>query len=396
LHAKLIGTKVLAPEDSLTHWLFKLIEGKIPDEDSSSKLLIKKELEKLLDWDKTRLRTTSGGPRTLEFFPGAFSPMTVICGDRRETTPKTKGDLFAYSVSITDFTFMLQLGLPEDTVVRTDKLCLLSSPESLKRLFGTTNLLVLGSPAVNFASRIINNHALFRFDLASEIKLWEKEIGELTHLRRRDHLRVFAQMLKKKKPLSVNPSDYGDPNIPADEMQRLAADAARIFRGQEVKDILNGFRRAGLIDPADQKIHGTHTPEDKDFAIISVAKNPYAQPDSDFVAIFAAGIHGPGTVQAVNALAGKEKGRIFGQHPFGGVLEIQLNEYEQWSDRLEHATWRWQTGAYSAGQLMANLEAGLPEFAGHEPARATPPLSRDEITHCLELLKRLNSTRGMA
>jgi hypothetical protein len=37
-------------------------------------------------------------------------------------------------------------------------------------------------------------------------------------------------------------------------------------------------------------------------------------------------LHGPGIVQAVKALAAKDKSRILGNHPFGGVLEIQLNE----------------------------------------------------------------------
>ncbi|MEW6304126.1 MAG: hypothetical protein AB1705_11680, partial [Verrucomicrobiota bacterium] len=113
-------------------------------------------------------------------------------------------------------------------------------------------------------------------------------------------------------------------------------------------------------------------------------------PASDFVAILAAGIHGPGSVQAVKALASKDKKNTFGHHPFGGILEIQLNWSEQWSDRLENASWRWQTGAYSVSKLKKNFEGGLPDFASHEPARGTASLTSDEISGCISLIESLS------
>jgi hypothetical protein len=108
-----------------------------------------------------------------------------------------------------------------------------------------------------------------------------------------------------------------------EEIQKLAADVSTIVRMKSERATLNEFRRAGLIDPADQRIHGKSTHEDNDFGLISVGQNPYAAPGSGFVAILAAGIHGPGSVQALKALASRDKRNTFGHHPFGGILETQ-------------------------------------------------------------------------
>src|SRR6185295_18401362 len=117
--------------------------------------------------------------RTLGDFPYSSEPLTIVCGDRRDLTPKTRGDIFAHSLSITDLTFLLKLGLPDNVTIKSDKLFVLMSWEYLKREFGNTNLLVIGSPAVNFAIRVINNYTVFRFNLPPWLKKKEELIRTL-------------------------------------------------------------------------------------------------------------------------------------------------------------------------------------------------------------------------
>ena len=45
---------------------------------------------------------------------------------------------------------------------------------------------------------------------------------------------------------------------------------------QTVKAFLNSFRKPGFIHPADRTIHARHTRSDNDFAVISIARNPYS------------------------------------------------------------------------------------------------------------------------
>src|SRR5207248_2874276 len=134
LHQKLSDTIPENPTNSLAYWLFKWAAAKAKDNDSFAITRIAAEESKWLAANQVGAGFQKGTVRSLKYFPEAFLPLTVICGDRREPTPKTRGDLFAYSVSITDLTFIPQLGLPRDTRIRTDKLCVLLSQESLKRL----------------------------------------------------------------------------------------------------------------------------------------------------------------------------------------------------------------------------------------------------------------------
>ena len=89
---------------------------------------------------------------------------------------------------------------------------------------------------------------------------------------------------------------------------------------------MNRFRKPGLVDPADWRIHGTVTKPHNDFGLISLAPNPFAD-STDYVCIIVAGIHGPGTAQAVRALADAKN---FRDHPFGGVFEVTLDQFQDW------------------------------------------------------------------
>jgi transcriptional regulator with XRE-family HTH domain len=389
LHTVLVNLEERESNPLLT-WLLAWATAKVwPDDKAALARLAEQEsrLAGLAPDPADRKSST----QSLEYFPEAFQPLTVICGDRRESSPKSRGDLFAYSVSITDLTFLPQLGLPRDTRIRSDKLCVLLAPDTLRSLFGQTNLLIIGSPAVNFASRAANKHSLFRFNMSQELKLWEERSAKLRHLNAREHLRIFSKMAQNPQYIGTDPGTYNT-QLPREEIFAIAEDVKDALGNHDLRSIMNQFRRSGFVDPIDERIHGQFTHEDNDFCAISIGKNPYADKNSDFVAITAAGIHGPGTAHAVKILGEKDRAIRFRQHPFGGVIEVQLNWAEQWADRLTNAAWQWQTKDYTPGDLLKNLERGLTGFENHSDPSAAPPLSNEEIANCIQLVRKLSCT----
>src|SRR5271170_862745 len=73
-------------------------------------------------------------PGTLVDWPRAFLPLIVFVGDRRELPPKSPADLLAASASMGDLYYLPRLRLPFDTEIRSDKTCVIASPDSLRQL----------------------------------------------------------------------------------------------------------------------------------------------------------------------------------------------------------------------------------------------------------------------
>lgn len=304
--------------------------------------------------------------RTLADFPYAFEPLTIVCGDRREDPPRTKGDVFAYSVSIVDLTYLLELGLRSDsTVIKSDKLFAWMDDERLEREFGNTNLLIVGSPSVNLAARRINTHAVFQFAFDTEIKEWERQLRSTKELNDRQYLRRFWQIARNsdwaRDPDAIGleslmAGDEDDSLASRERAKKVARMAKELLKGNKAAYWMNRFRKPGFLDPVDGVVHGLYTREDNDFGLISLARNPFCK-SNDYVCIFVAGIHGPGTAHALRLLGGQEH---FESHPFGGIIEVELDLFNKdVSNRFENVHWAWQTGKYTAASLWAAVNSEM-------------------------------------
>ena len=286
----------------------------------------------------------------------------------------------------------------------------------LKKEFGKTNLLVIGSPAVNFLARVVNNHSVFRFNLPPWLKQkeklirtleepndWDSTLPSLKELNERKNLDPFWQLAQSPYDTEVLASDEKHDNetdetrkrqllkrlldkanpldAEIEHVQQLARMSKRILGEKTAKELMNDFRIPGLIDFSDGTVHGTSTSDDNDFALISLAPNPFAS-SSEYVCVLVAGIHGPGTAHALRALA--EDG--FHEHPFGGIIEVVMEQFNvPWPARFQQATWRWQTKAYTAEMLLDNL-ARILELGVQRPAQFER-LSSDEIKECLVFVR---------
>jgi hypothetical protein len=287
--------------------------------------------------------------KTLDNFPNAFLPLVVVIGDRRENPPHNMADILAYSVSATDILFMYHLGLCMKSIdVISDKIFVLEDTKTLKKKFGNTNLLIIGSPAVNLLSRKINESSLFHFNISQKAKkqlaMQEEILGKLKF--ERTSLRIYHEILYGATSIDeiIRKVKGHKTNI-----QTLKASINELLKKHEQtglsnwKDLLHEFDRPGIKDPIDNTIHGESPKPHLDYGLISIAPNPYSDSD-EYSSIYVAGVHAPGTAHCLRLLSEHE---AFVAHPFGGVLEIDINLNQGWSDRLYNATIDWQTSNYS-------------------------------------------------
>ncbi len=336
---------------------------------------------------------------SLEDFPAAvFQPLTIIAGDRRETSENrlSLADLFAYSVSITDMTYLPLLpAMQPPPKIHSDKLVVVMDPVFLRNEFGSSHLLIVGSPAVNWAARIINRLSLFRFDIDPEWVTWDEQLRLRPELKDEQVLRFFwriAQMVEKNGggvnqeavQRHLNPDGLTGQAKLVDEAFKAVRDVLAGNRNR-FRYIMNKFRKSGLLDPADGRIHGEVTRDNNDFAVISLAPNPF-DPTKEHVAILVAGVHGPGTTHALRILL--EEPGAFKDHPFGGVLEVHLPRYSDWSSRLQRVTWEWQTEPYEPAKLKEQF-AQAEQQQQHERTESLRHYLDTEIEQCSKFISRL-------
>jgi hypothetical protein len=163
--------------------------------------------------------------------------------------------------------------------------------------------------------------------------------------------------------------------------------ARRLLNGRNAKHVMNGFRKLGIIDPVSGVVQAKRTRQDNDFALISLAQNPFAD-TVDYVCIMVAGIHGPGTAHAVRMLAEDD----FREHPLGGIIEFELNLFKDWPTRFEQAaTSRWETRRYTIQELRINFEHAL-EQPARERTEAFKNLTEQESKGCLEFIRNISGS----
>jgi hypothetical protein len=297
--------------------------------------------------------------KTLVDFPERFAPLVAVTGDRREVPPKTIGDLLAYSVSTTDVMFMSHLCLGECPVV-SDKQFVDERDSVLKRRFGNTNILVIGSPAVNLLARKINNQSMFKFQITKETK---ETIAEQYRLIREldleaDGLYVYYHCLEGMLNVDTILSRFSglEPNIKAYRESALSIVSAvketRLFsnlqpRQRPIRLLMHKLDKPGIRDELQDIIRGESTSPHKDYGLISLFPNPFAS-SSEFKIIYVAGVHGPGTAAGLKLLSEKTG---LTDHPYGGVYEVRLDRLHRYYERIIRCQPRWETPAYKESEV---------------------------------------------
>ena len=301
-------------------------------------------------------------------FPNAFTPLTVVVGDKREEEPQNTGDLFVFSASTVDDRWLSSLGLPPDTEKISDKVLMTAENDKnwLKKHFGERHILCIGSPASNLFARIYNNSFLFRFAISRETQeKWQENVGEIRKLQTEASLLKFHE-------------DHR-----ADLKQKM-----RLFKPPGFVDFNYKHLRVGM-----------DLSQGKDFAVVSLGVNPFADPEAPYFAILAAGVHHPGTAHAVKFLAEPAN---FEKHPFGGVLEVEVPSKNVdprdifWHNKIEASKIYWHTVGedkleYTPAVLLKKLEDWIGRLSN---VVSDVILTPEELKGHITLIHKLATTKG--
>ena len=371
--------RVLAPDEPLSLWALASLGRSVSKRSSDylseeTKATALKDIAKALDFVTPRPSIPTS--RSLTTFPRGFEPMTIVVGDRREEPPVTRGDLLAGSASTEDVRHILSLGFADPrSVIRTDKLMVNTvNEEDLRRVFGSTNLLVVGSPFVNFVSRFVNQSSAFRFGPAKVLRTWHQSLNDLKGVDGVE-LEAFATL---SQGTGIDAKTVKEQHLTHDRLSDLERLTDRLRNDSEEQSLREAYRPNVLLDPVARTSYPAAKGFSVSYGLISLTLNPFAD-SRKYVALMVAGVHLPGTVQALKALAEAN----FEDRPFGGVIEVVHP-----SGQTEDSWWSWKTPRYSAKDFVATLEdAASPDRRGKHPA--FKEWTREEIDNCLPIYQEL-------
>ena len=304
--------------------------------------------------------------------------MTVIVGDKREEDePQNAGDLYVFSASTVDDRWVFSLGLPPDTEKISDKVIMTAYDYKMppgerdnwfREKLGKRHLLCIGSPASNLFTRQYNNEFLFRFAITREAqKKWEKKRDEMYQLETQADLWKF----------------YLDNKADLKHTMRL-------------------FKPPGFIDFNYEHLKlGMDISYNKDFAVISLGRNPFAAEGEPFFAILVAGVHHPGTANAVKFLS---RPKNFENHPFGGILEIEVPSKAcrsgdiRWHNKVENCSAFWHSAGPGADSLRydpSSLQKELKEWLKSLSDIVTDvEIDEKEIKNHIDLIDQLAAVKA--
>jgi hypothetical protein len=254
------------------------------------------------------------------------------------------------------------------------------SHDELRKLYGKTHIFIIGSPATNIASRMINRWSLFRFHLDDTLNTFHDKLVSMKQLHDEDVFRAFLQLLGGAAN-SDPPDARSGPCLSQREMNDLA-EATRVLLGTyRPADFPDRFRRVGLLDPLASEVMNLPTRMHNDFALVSLAVNPFAE-DDQYVCVVAAGRRSRGTAHAVRALAEDS----FAERPLGGIFKLELPDgREQRSWLFEDGRREFQTSPYSIAAMRSAFERAL--SGGAPPGGSLlASFAKDELTACINLI----------
>ena len=330
-----------------------------------------------------------GVGRTFRDFPEAFYPLEVVTGDKREERGFLIdiADFGAYSASPADTRWIFNLGLAEDVVKHIDKNFLLLDEDRLVERFAKKNLLVIGSPASNHLARMVNDDIVFLQlqppgrTITTEI---ERAKGMTKAQRSAYHVDLREQLGPRRRALFAG--GICDPTHPpsyvAATYARIAANASSSTSARSTPLLLRPTPSTSGFAGAKRRGNDTSTSP-------SGGRRPSPG-------------HGPCRPPPGPRLPPgprPPRRRIFDKHPYGGVLRVELDLNDKFSERTENAKCMWEDEVDDGRKPLVDQKAALLEelakIAQHlREGRPTGlELSTEQASNARNLIIRLSEQK---
>lgn len=342
---------------------------------------------------------------TLDFFPEAFEPLTVIVGGYSGDIPKDPEhiyELFRQSQSMVNLHYLPRLGLSRETRIISDQLFIEQNDKDRAKILGNSHLLVIGGPLVNAVARhlALTKQLVFNFSFTELTYRWSKVYDLFVDSKLFDKssaVRMFAEMLKMHQDdidvTSEKFASFGIPLEKRDEIKNFLLMIRGLMNslGADNKDILERFRPKEMFTPLKSDLISTSSDTHREYAIISLGENPWGtllkEVDSQhpsYTAVVVAGINENSTTLALKALSSRGN---FKMRPCGGILEVsEPSSSNTGVDRVENSDYKWVTSEYDLDGLLDSLKRSSASFGGR--ANSFKLFSEDEMRNYQSLIRK--------
>lgn len=293
-------------------------------------------------------------PPTLRRKDYILNNCVVVVGAAVRLPPTSTEQLFRHNAHLSDLMYLPHLDLGRDPLLLTDNMVIALPESERKALLGGKHLLVIGGPAVNVATRYLNNRSVFPFCFDEQKRKFDEvfdTLKGLPSLRNSQAVEQFYEMLKKPASevvLDVSPfigKHVAEIRDDVEEFRRrFDLDEDTVY--EDILGWLTGVH--SLFDPIAGRVRTAH--REPNLGVVSLGKNHWAD-DPHYVCVTVAGLNPYGTVCALRALVYS----AFNDHPCGGVLNAVLPRASSEYLRLTDADFGWVTDKYAVADLKARL-----------------------------------------
>jgi hypothetical protein len=347
---------------------------------------------------------------TFAHFPEHFSPLTVIVGDYvggENHEPRHFSELFRQSQSTINLHYLLQLNLPSDTEIVSDRLLLelKDDEERAKQLLGHRHLLVIGSPLVNSFSRhlILKKKLVFNFVFRKEpYDLWNDfydDIKKTGLLDTPDAVAMFNQMMNTQGRIVVRHHKLSGDEISEEHRKEIKKKVLEMRRKTKYENMTSAklikkyFRPNHYFSPFESDLQSCKEEPDEAFAVVSLGENYWAEnyvykkggeyPRRALIAV--CGEDRIATAVALKALRSKHK-ESFQNRPLGGALKITRSGLNG-PKRVTESRFNWLDKEYKASEVLTEIDHALESF-DENPDAYTPLFnSKGDIETYREIVK---------
>ncbi|HEX8370215.1 MAG TPA: hypothetical protein VF604_16830 [Pyrinomonadaceae bacterium] len=313
---------------------------------------------------------------TLNYFPEAFEPLTIITGTGQAIPPDKISDIFRANIRLKDLLFLNQIPFSGKPLIVPDRLLVdMKLAERVKR-FGRTNLLLIGGPKVNAVTRKFCKYGFFRFQFDEKEKQFQDLYDSLNDEETKNEFFPKPNYVKLFFRFLENPSSTPDENsfknlVGNKETRNKLYQRAKELReklgsqNERYEEIVDIFLPNGLIDPIRNNCHTPKSTFDRDNLLITIAPNLWNN-DKDnesfegykgeYVSIIVAGIDVLGTCTGIKKLSESES---FEARPLGGFLEADFGNSDLEYDKFFHSSCSWSntlTPEYTIGEFIKSVE----------------------------------------